>query len=140
MSVETPTKDTALAIQYFEAKLNFEIGPVGLKRAIDNKEPIQIVDLRSEELYREGHIPGALNIRLENIADETGGLAKDTTVILYCYDAVCSLSAKAALYLARKGYSVKELSGGFEEWVRHEMPVAGKTQGSSCSASRPDCH
>lgn len=37
MATETLTKEAAKAIEYFEAKLAFEMGPFGLKDAIDKR-------------------------------------------------------------------------------------------------------
>lgn len=61
-----------------------------------------------------------------------------TTTVVYCYSLLCSLATKAALVLAQHGYKVKELAGGWDSWVEHEMPTE-KTKGSSCSTSGHSC-
>ncbi len=47
---------------------------------------VVIVDVRTYEEYREGHIPGAINIPSERIATERALLPRDksTPLILYC--------------------------------------------------------
>lgn len=136
MSV-TLTKESEQAIQHFERKLNFEIGPIGLDRLIKNGEPVQVIDLRTPELYAAGHVPGALNILFENLESSLGKLNKEATTVVYCYDIVCHLATKAALELAKKGYKVKELVGGYEEWASHDLKQeAGK---ASCSTSGHSC-
>ena len=135
LSVEKLQKDAAEAVKYFEAKLAFETGPIGLNMALNNKEPLQIIDLRTPELYAKGHVPGALNILFDDLDKNLSKLKKETTTVVYCYDAVCSLSTKAALHLAQKGYKVKELSGGWQDWVEHDLKVEGKAESSSCSHS-----
>ena len=135
MAVETLSKQAAEAVKYFEAKLAFETGPIGLNMAINNKEPLQIIDLRTPELYAQGHVPGALNILFDELDKNLGKLNKETTTVVYCYDAVCHLAAKAALHLAQKGYRVKELAGGFQDWVDHDLKVEGKAESSCCSHS-----
>lgn len=135
MSVETINKEAAEAIRYFESKLAFEIGPIGLSRALEEKEPIQIIDLRTPELYKQGHIPGAINVLYEDIERSLDKLSKDKTIVVYCYDMVCHLAAKAALTLAKKGYKVKELAGGWHDWTQHNLQVEGTGQtvkSSSC--------
>ncbi|HEY9788012.1 MAG TPA: rhodanese-like domain-containing protein [Candidatus Obscuribacterales bacterium] len=135
MSVETLSKESAEAVKYFEAKLAFEIGPIGLKHAIENREPIQIIDLRTPELFEKGHIPGAVSILFEDFERSQDKLSKDKTIVVYCYDIVCHLAAKAALWLAKKGYKVKELEGGYEDWTKHNLKVEGSGQtikASSC--------
>ena len=45
-----------------------------------------LIDVRSPEEYRDGHIPGAINIPAERIASEKGRLPKDKAarLIFYC--------------------------------------------------------
>ncbi len=137
MSLETLSKESALAVQYFEGKLNFEIGPIGLKRAIDGAEPVQVIDLRTPELYAKGHVPGAINLTYEELGKRASELDKAKTVVVYCYDITCHLSTMAALELAKKGYRVKELTGGWHDWVSHSQPVEGQV--SSCSTAKTSC-
>ncbi|HEY9711988.1 MAG TPA: rhodanese-like domain-containing protein [Chroococcales cyanobacterium] len=136
----TLTKDsTELAVKFFQAKLSFEVGPIGLQQHIQNKVPIQIIDLRTPELYAKGHIPGALNIAYDELESKLPQLNKDVTTVVYCYDIVCHLSTKAALLLAEKGYRVQELVGGFNEWVNRKLDTEGKAEASSCSTSKNSC-
>lgn len=132
MSVETLSREQTEAIKYFEAKLAFEIGPIGVKYARQNGEKLQIIDLRTPELFAKGHVPGAVNILFDDLEKNLTKLDKNTTTVVYCYDITCHLAAKAALLLAQKGYKVKELSGGFQDYVAHDLEVEGKA--SSCSA------
>lgn len=134
MSVETPTKIVDAAT-YFEAKLAYEIGPIGLNMAIENGEKLTIVDLRTPELFAKGHIPGAINLKYEELDKNLDKLIKERTTVVYCYDIVCNLSAKAALELAQKGYKVKELEGGYDSWTARNLKVEGTGQthkSSSC--------
>jgi len=136
MSV-TLTREGQQAIEHFERKLNFETGPIGLDRMIKNGEPVQIIDLRTPELYAKGHVPGALNILFDDLESNLGKLKKDVTTVVYCYDIVCHLATKAALELAKKGYKVKELVGGYEEWASHDLKQEGSK--ASCSTSGHSC-
>jgi len=135
MSVETPTKIVDAAA-YFEAKLAYEVGPIGLNMAIESGEKWTIVDLRTPELFAKGHIPGAINLKFEELDKNLDKLSKDKTTVVYCYDIVCHLSSKAALELAKKGYKVKELIGGFDTWAEKNLKVEGTGQphksGSCC--------
>jgi rhodanese-related sulfurtransferase len=134
MTVESPTRILDAAA-YFEAKLAYEIGPIGLKMAIENGENYTIVDLRTPELFAKGHIPGAINLKFEELDKNLDKLSKDKTTVVYCYDIVCHLSSKAALELAKKGYKVKELVGGFDTWAEKDLKVEGTGQthkSSSC--------
>jgi rhodanese-related sulfurtransferase len=128
----TLTREQQLAVEHFERKLEFEIGPYGIKHAADSGERLQIVDLRTPELFAKGHVPGAVNISFEELEAAASRFDKNAPVVLYCYNITCNLAAKAALALAKKGLRVKELVGGYEEYAKAELPIEKKS-GGSCS-------
>lgn len=136
MATETLNKESALAVSYFEAKLAFEIGPVELKMSSDKGEKFQVIDLRTPEYFAKGHVPGAVNVNIEELEAYTNKLNKDVTSVVYCYDKLCYLSAKAALLLAKKGYKVRELAGGYDGYAEKGFQTAeGKAScGTACSA------
>ena len=135
MATETLSKEAALAVSYFEQKLAFEIGPVELKMGLERGEKFQIIDLRVADVYAKGHIPNAQNVLLENLEAHLSKLNPELTTIVYCYDELCYLAAKGALAIAKKGYKVRELSGGFDSWAEKNFQVEGKAEKSSCSSS-----
>ncbi len=109
---------------YFQAKLEAELGPHNLKHRMDSGEKdFVVLDVRSREGFKEGHIPGAVNIPLQELEGRLKELPKDREVISYCWNVTCMLCTKAALVLARKGFQAKELLGGIEEWQRAKFPV-----------------
>jgi rhodanese-related sulfurtransferase len=110
--------------QYFAMKLAAEWGPFDLKRHLDAKDPdILVVDTRENEYFRGQHIPGAVNIPTKEINGRWQEIPKDKTVVLYCWSLTCRLASRAALELARRGYSVKELTGGIEAWKKANFPI-----------------
>ncbi|MBI5141893.1 MAG: sulfurtransferase [Nitrospirae bacterium] len=59
--------------------------PVELKKMIDiNSGDFVIVDVRDEQEYAEGHIPGAVNIPVEVFATKSEILPKEKKIIVYC--------------------------------------------------------
>jgi len=136
MTTETLTKEQAKAIEFFEQKLAFEIGPIALKYALAANEPITVVDLRTPELYAKSHIPGAINLSYEDLEKSTAALSKDKTTVVHCYGITCALSTKAALLLAKKGYPVKELYGNFDEYAAAQLPLEGtEVKAASCGGN-----
>jgi rhodanese-related sulfurtransferase len=121
MATKLLTNDPVKAKAYFEAKMTFTTGPVELERMLKSKE-VNVVDVRAEEDYAEGHIPGALNLPKDRWHSEAG-LRKDKVNVLYCYSQVCHLAAAAALEFADKGYPVMELEGGMRSWREHDMEI-----------------
>lgn len=115
------------AVEYFQAKLNYEMTPWTLKNMMDQKTPGYLVlDVRSADQYKEGHIPGAMNLPLAELAAKMTKLPKDKTLVTYCGSITCGLAPKAALELAHKGFKVMELFGGIEEWTKKGFPVEKK--------------
>jgi rhodanese-related sulfurtransferase len=109
------------ARKYFEAKLDFTTGPVELNDMINQKENINIIDVRKSDDYGRGHIPGAVNLPEESW-HSLCGLSRKRVNIVYCYSEVCHLAA-AAKYFAEHNFPVMELEGGFKEWRPHNLPV-----------------
>lgn len=86
------------------------------RRYMERHSGYALVDVRMPEEYSAGHIPGALNIPLETILDEDpAGLPDHKQVILvYCHGG--ARSAKAAMRLARMGYTGIYCFGGMDTW------------------------
>jgi len=83
---------------------------------------LAIIDVREEEDYLEGHIPGAINLPHDRW-QTLQGLRKDTLNVIYCYSHVCHLAATAAVEFAGKGYSVMEMDGGFKAWKENDLEI-----------------
>ncbi len=109
------------ALEYFENKLEFEMGPYELKEAIERKE-VNIIDVRRPEDYKKGHIPGAINLPKEQWSSFEG-LSREIPNVVYCYSVTCFLATRACREFAEGDYPVMELIGGFEEWQRNKMPI-----------------
>ncbi|HEY9775555.1 MAG TPA: rhodanese-like domain-containing protein [Planktothrix sp.] len=132
MAVDTLSKQAAEAVKFFEAKLAFEIGPVELQYALKANEPLQILDLRTPELFAKGHVPGAINVNYDDLQKDVSKLDTNKTQVVYCYNLTCHLAAKAALLLAQKGLKVRELVGGYDTYAETQ---GAKIEGSSCSSA-----
>lgn len=80
------------------------------------------VDVRSENEFRSGHVPGAICYPLDQL--ERGEVAppKDRLVVLSCQSGL--RSAKAHTLLRSRGYeNLAELEGGFSAWAKAGLPV-----------------
>ena len=115
------------AVQYFSAKLAYEMTPWALKSILE-KTPEQVVllDVRNADMFAASHIKGAKNIPLADLVAKLATLPKDKTIVTYCGDLTCGLAPKAALELAQKGFKVKELVGGIDVWSAKGFPVEKK--------------
>ena len=70
-----------------------------------------LLDVRTLEEYREGHIPGSKNVPLQAIDSAAAVIKeKDTPIFAYCYSG--ARSAQAVSALQRMGYTnVKNIGG-----------------------------
>jgi rhodanese-related sulfurtransferase len=110
------------AREFFAQKLAFMSGPFELAAQIKRNEPITIVDVRLPSDYAAGHIPGAINLPQGKWHTLTG-LSKERTAVIYCYSQTCKLAAAAAVEIASAGIPVVEMEGGFDAWIKSELPV-----------------
>ena len=127
----TQTLDKTLtisAVEYFKAKLAYEMTPYALKGLLVDKKAtdLLVLDVRSAEQFNAGHLPTAQNIPLADLAGKLSTLPKDKTIVTYCSNITCALAPKAALVLAEKGFKVMEMYGGFATWTEYGFPVEKK--------------
>ncbi|WP_327693374.1 rhodanese-like domain-containing protein [Streptomyces sp. NBC_00459] len=111
----------AEAVAHFAASLAFhaDVSDVAAALAADGDPGFVVVDSRSTESWDQGHIPGALHLPTALIPEQAAGLLdRSVPVVTYCWGPGCNGATRAALALARLGYQVKEMLGGFEYWVR----------------------
>ena len=83
-----------------------------------NEEKFTLVDVLSEESYKEGHIPGAINIplgNLESLAERY--LDRKDTIVVYCGSYSCQASTKATRKLLEMGYeNTLDFKAGKRGW------------------------
>lgn len=94
-----------------------------LKKKIDSKENIQIVNVLETEGYRLGVIKGSKKIPLSELDQRFNELDRSKEIITYCANRQCSASRQAAEKLASKGFNVKAYEGGAMEWTQAGLPL-----------------
>jgi rhodanese-related sulfurtransferase len=110
-----PNYDLEQAKAFFAAKVAFTTGTHEVSGMIERGDDVVVVDVRLPSDFRQGHIPGAINLP-NGKWHKTEGLSRDKTNVLYCYSQTCHLAALAAVELASQGYPVVEMEGGFATW------------------------
>ncbi|SFG47196.1 FAD-dependent oxidoreductase [Sporolactobacillus nakayamae] len=76
------------------------------------KQGAMLIDVRTEQEYGSGTIQGAVNIPLDDLRERVSEIPKDRDLIVTCQ--VGLRGYLAARILAQKGYSVKNLDGGYK--------------------------
>ncbi|MFC6085723.1 rhodanese-like domain-containing protein [Sphaerisporangium aureirubrum] len=115
----------AEAAAHFAARLRFETDVSDVHADLEAGAPgVVVVDSRSGEAWRQGHLPGAVHLPTAEIATRAAELIPTgAAVVTYCWGPGCNGATRAALRFAELGYEVKEMLGGFEYWVREGFPV-----------------
>jgi rhodanese-related sulfurtransferase len=87
-----------------------------------NRE-VTVLDVRPVEEYKEGHLPGALNIPLNQLEKELQNLPDHKEVVAYCRGPHCILAFEAVSKLRKGGFKALRFEAGFPEWKRLGLPV-----------------
>lgn len=79
---------------------------------------VTLLDVRPNEEFALGHLPGVVNIPLDKLEKRLSELPKDTEILAYCV-----LSFEAVAALRSKGYRICRLQDGFPEWKAAGLAV-----------------
>lgn len=86
------------------------------KEIMDSEEGYIILDVRTQEEYDEGHIPGAIVISHEEIAEKAEGVLTDKNQLILVYCRSGRRSKIAAEALVELGYTNIKEFGGIIDW------------------------
>jgi rhodanese-related sulfurtransferase len=86
----------------------------------------QLVEVLPLEEYEELHLPGAVHLPLKELGAEHARLLdQERPVIVYCWDALCDMSPRAATRLEQLGYDVYDYARSKVDWMAHGLPMEG---------------
>jgi molybdopterin/thiamine biosynthesis adenylyltransferase/rhodanese-related sulfurtransferase len=100
-----------------------EIDAPGARDLLDRDGEAILVDVRGEDEWAGGYIPGATLVPLRELTERIGDVVPDKTtpVVLYC--AVGARSLRAAHALAELGYERPvSIAGGIVDWLNRGYP------------------
>jgi len=110
-TAETPTASAAIA-------------PAELAERLAGGSAPLILDVRTPEEFASGHIPGAVNVPQDQLAERISSLdlAPDTEIVVHCERG--GRARASASVLADAGYTrVRDLSGHMQVWRAKSLPV-----------------
>lgn len=97
-----------------------KIDRVQLQQQMEDDPDLRVVEVLPTEEYEKFHIPGAINVPLDEDFDATIQRRipdKSTHVAVYCANTHCPASEKAAEKLDQLGYqTVYDYEAGKEDW------------------------
>jgi rhodanese-related sulfurtransferase/DNA-binding HxlR family transcriptional regulator len=113
----------AIVAAYFRAR--DELEPVAAEELMARlrRGDAVILDVRPEDEYGLGHLPGALNIPLRQLQHRLSELPRKREIVAYCRGPYCVLSFEAVAELRAHGFKVRRLEAGFPEWKAAGLPV-----------------
>ena len=105
-----------------------EVTKAELARMIDAGE-VQVLDVRTHAEFKAGHVDGALNVPIGDLADEIDGIALDPAVPVVSVCLTAHRSIAATRLLRRHGYDAYQLQGGWIRVKKRDLPRAkGKAE------------
>ena len=96
-----------------------EIGTAELARQLAGDQPPHLAEILGPESFAKGHLPGAVNLPLANLAESAARLLPDRTadIVVYCASSTCQNSDLAERKLRSMGYEhVRVFKGGKAAW------------------------
>lgn len=86
-------------------------------------DDVVILDVRPDQEYAAGHIPGAISIPLDQLDQRLDELPPDIEVVAYCRGAYCVLAHDAVRLLRARGRPATRLQDGLLEWRLAGLPA-----------------
>jgi rhodanese-related sulfurtransferase/DNA-binding transcriptional ArsR family regulator len=135
-----PILSLIAALRCYAERNRAEVGKIVTDyfRSLDELEPVSrkelarrlkaktaiVLDVRPEDEFASGHVPGALNIPMDELTRRIAELPKDREIVAYCRGAYCVLSFEAVALLRKRGFLVRRLEDGFPEWKEAGLATA----------------
>ncbi|MCR4277220.1 MAG: rhodanese-like domain-containing protein [Candidatus Roizmanbacteria bacterium] len=96
-----------------------------VKKSIDDKKDIVLLDVRTPEEYSRGKIEGSMNISVENITDQIIFAVPDKNKIIYAYCLSGSRSEVVVAMMKQLGYTnVFSMTSGLLMWRSKKYPLS----------------
>lgn len=85
---------------------------------------VMILDVRPNDEFALGHLPGALNIPLRELQRRLGEMDPRQEIVAYCRGPYCVLSYEAVSMLRARGFKARRLEDGLPEWRAAGLPIS----------------
>lgn len=83
-----------------------------------------VLDVRTPAEYAAGHVPGAVNIPIDELRIRLSELPQGTPIVTYCQ--VGQRGYLATRILMQAGFTVSNLSGGYKTYLLHSADLRSK--------------
>jgi rhodanese-related sulfurtransferase len=111
------------AAQHFKRLLELETDCWDVHASLESGGFV-LLDVRSPEMFRRGHVPGAVSLPHARISrHHLDRYGQDTPFVVYCAGPHCNGADRAALRIASLGRPVKKMIGGITGWIDEGFPL-----------------
>lgn len=109
---------------YFDKRDDLE--PVSRNELLNRMRAgtVTVLDVRPEDEFALGHVPGAMNVPLRMLKVRLSELDPAQEIVAYCRGPYCVLSYEAVAALRAEGFKARRLEDGLPEWRAAGLPVA----------------
>ncbi|MFO7893200.1 MAG: metalloregulator ArsR/SmtB family transcription factor [Longimicrobiales bacterium] len=88
-------------------------------------DDVMVLDVRPQDEYAAGHIPGALSIPAGELERRLSELPREREVVAYCRGPYCVLALQAVEVLRAAGYRARRMEIGLPDWRAGGLAVEG---------------
>jgi ArsR family transcriptional regulator len=112
-----------LVLSYFNERDSLE--PVSREELLKRSKAgtVTILDVRPEDEFALGHLPGAVNIPFKALEARLSELNPKQEIVAYCRGPYCVLSYEAVRIMRTRGFNIRRLVDGLPEWRSAGMPI-----------------
>lgn len=108
---------------YFDHRDSLE--PVSRQELVNRVKAglVTVLDVRPQDEFALGHVPGALNIPLSQLKERLKEFDSGREIVAYCRGPYCVLSYEAVAILRGNGFKARRLEDGMPEWRAAGLPI-----------------
>ena len=96
------------------------MSPAKLAASIEAGKAPLVLDVRTQEEYAAGHVPGAVLIPHDQIETRIAELGEPRALVVYCKSG--RRSGLAETVLKKHGFTVQQLDGSWQAWQAAKLP------------------
>ncbi len=120
---EVPASNATDALRHFSRLLELETDCWDVHASLEGGGFV-LLDVRSPESFRRGHVGGAINLPHARItARALEPFPLETLFVVYCGGPHCNGADRAAARLSSLGRQVKKMIGGITGWIDEDFPL-----------------
>ena len=98
------------------------LSPVELQRKLSAPGAPLVIDVRKPAEFGAAHVPGAINIPLDEIEKRLDEFRSDNGEFIYCINGARTRQAEPLLF-SNGIDNVYHLEGAFQAWIREQLPI-----------------